>query len=485
MWFDGHTDATITHCLFEGNAATDSPDMTYGGAVFHRQGGTLHLLNSTFRSCSATMGGAIFVQRGATLIANQIVVHGCVADANGGAISCTLGASCSIFSSHFSHNRAQTSGGAISAIRPSLIVLANTSMESNMALEDCGGAVHLVAAQNTTIHDVSFHNNVVERGYGGGLCAYDSSIEFRNSSLFWRNQATVGGALAIISGSLTAGMGDHAGIQFLDNRAVPDVLRTKTILVSGVPAKAGAGGALFARGARVSMQHALFKNNTAHTVGGAANVESFGILELRDCAFVENKALNGDGGGLFASSWFPSIVRLAGCIYRANTAFNGSGGGVSLQSLAVQVNGRVQGMQVQTKGALCTANMAGMDGGALHGVGLGGLLVYDSVFTSNSAGGNGGGFSCRDCSQATVQHCNGTGNMAASQRAVLVVGPPSLQAPEQYRESDCMETQPAPSRTALAATMCAVPAARLPAAKEAGQVEACACNHRGSGSWTI
>jgi hypothetical protein len=148
--------------------------------VYQRQGSNLSLLNSTFRGCSATIGGAIHVHTGAKLMAIQVLVLGSKvsigvwlfahlrhqaypcssiacqtndarnagpapswimvdlgasfavqADAGGGAISCALGASCSITSSRLDHNRANKSGGAILAKNPSAFVLSNVTMEGN------------------------------------------------------------------------------------------------------------------------------------------------------------------------------------------------------------------------------------------------------------------------------------------------------------------------------------------------------------------
>lgn len=70
------------------------------------------------------------------------------------------------------------------------------------AHDECGGAVRLFGAARATISGATFEHNNAERGYGGGLCAYESSLLVTDASLFTGNKVLLCPLSLFLAGSL-------------------------------------------------------------------------------------------------------------------------------------------------------------------------------------------------------------------------------------------------------------------------------------------
>ena len=156
--------------LIRGNASR-------GGAISLKNGGIANVADVTFWENSAFFGGAIATEsvgdrltvRNSSFVDNR-------ADTSGGAITAD-GGLIEVSSSAFQYNQAVETGGAIAAFGGQ-VRISNSTISGNKALK--GGGIHVKGAEATLNH-LTLMNNTAERVSGAGIYREAGAVYLRNS----------------------------------------------------------------------------------------------------------------------------------------------------------------------------------------------------------------------------------------------------------------------------------------------------------------
>lgn len=384
------TSLTINNTTFTNIHSTDGSS---GGCINHGDG-NLTINDSAFTNCriddSQQTSGA----------------H----DAAGGAIaigSVGSGTLAQIYNTAFTTNTAKTNGGAIALDGTDSIIMVNLAFTGNKA------------------NGNTFDSGNAERG-GGAI--YASNTEQGNqltstfliiNSVFTGNSAPdgTGGAILLSGGNLTYGasLAQAPGAIGVPNGApattppyptnVPGGIFSTNFLSNsaggkwnGMPVdtRAGAGGAIFARG----------------------------NLAILDASFISNSSSNGSGGGI-AQYGTSSVSTLSA----ANVTLNGNSANVNGGAIANLRNSAdsFNATMMLTNDTL-SGNSAGSNGGALfNGGAQADVVVANSILASSSAGGN-----CAGPNGITDQTHNLQFGSGTDCGAAMTVGDPLLSAPAPF-----------------------------------------------------
>ncbi len=403
----------IANTLFEGNKATDAngdggvlflgavsqsmlTDVVFknntsvadGGAISMRavdegnnSAAKLDILDSEFsRNSAANNGGAIYStfydsENAKDSVYIQDTDFTANSANNGGAIytegKADLGgglASMKVVDSDFVGNSATQYGGAI--YNASTLTINDADFEKNDAY--VGGAMFLATGSDTTISDADFDANTAD--FGGAIY---TSTGIKNvdisDSAFTNNVALGAGAVGIFNkGTLT-------NVQFSGNKATD--------------ATEDGGGAVFLGSlAQVQMTNATFSGNTSASVGGgvAMRAASEGNntdakLDIVDSVFSGNTA-GAQGGAIFST--FYNSESAVDNVYVKNTQFVNNaaaeGGAIYNEGLA-DCGGNFAAMKLENVSFV--DNVATINGGAIYN-GVDGTvnLSGNNTFSGNTAG---------------------------------------------------------------------------------------------------
>lgn len=233
------------------------------------------------------------------------------------------------------------------------------------------------------LEGVTITNN--QTGSSGGTVAVFGSLLVKNST-FNANTAASGGSS--VAGAAIYVNGGTATIQnsTFTNNSIGGTFGTGgAIHVSGGDATmtnstfkgnfAPDGGAIYVgESTRVTVTQSLFDGNSGR-YGGA--IENWGKLQLDASTLANNKALLGDGGGLWVISGDASITN---SIIRNNESKT-TGGGISCYANTLSVtNSNINN------------NISGSDGGGIYGGCT--VTLSNSTLSGNSAIKTGGAISC-------------------------------------------------------------------------------------------
>ncbi len=300
-------------------------------------------------------------------------------------------------------------------------VIRNGNAKGEDFLDDTvgnGGGLLLVYAA-MTVNNCDFIQNRANL-YGGAIYALYADLTISNTILEFNSADEGGGALYSAYTTLNAG-----AMHFDQNQSV-------------------SGGALFVArdgGSRSRISDSRFTNNQVDDFlgsGGGVHMEFANELQIVDCAFVGNRALDGaSGGGIYSMYSSADITR---CTFRSNLVDEDSGGGIYLAYDSTSVisecvfadnvvlsTGRGGGMFIGYPGAIptvtgCTFSnneslgIWGSGGGLLVGYGAS-PLIEKCAFTGNRSldGGAIGSFSAEDYeSVMRVENCVFVGNTAGN-----------------------------------------------------------------------
>ena len=156
-----------------------------GGAILVRNGGSLHVKESSLCGNDATLGGgAIYAEQAATLTISQslLCANGTAAwDANGGVIYVKDSAALNIVSSQFDNNRTGHAGGAIYSHFSALTI--NSSAFSNNRSGYSGAAIAAEAESSLSIRRSAIANNSTGVLGGGIMIDGFSTLDMVNSTV--------------------------------------------------------------------------------------------------------------------------------------------------------------------------------------------------------------------------------------------------------------------------------------------------------------
>lgn len=272
--------------------------------------------------------------------------------------------------SDFVGNIVTNYGGAI--YNASKLVLTDSEFSENDAF--VGGALFLASGSDTTISDTEFDANTAD--YGGAIYTATGikNVDITNAS-FTKNVALGAGAAGIFNkGSLT-------NVLFDGNKATD--------------ATEDGGGALFLGAlAQVQLNNVDFKNNTSAAMGGAIAMRGVhegnnkdAKLDVIGGSFTGNTAAT-NGGAIFSTFYDSENVKNAVFIKEAEFSGNVAerGGAIYTEGKA-DLGGGLASMKIE--GAKFTENTAKAEGAAIHNRST--MNITDSVFADNIANGYYGG----------------------------------------------------------------------------------------------
>jgi hypothetical protein len=222
------------------------------------------------------------------------------------------------------------------------------------------------------VDDCRFVRNESSDASGGGIRAAAPYTLQISGCQFSSNAAPNAGLGQGGAVSVTAS-GDVAGLSY---QIVDCVFQDNT---------AGyGGGAVHLRTAFPNSMHVIgckFSGNSTEGYGGAVLIDYYGSAEIRECLFVDNRALK---GGAMAAYYVPDESEWAyvdGCTFERNMAL--AGGAVWLWRANVRCTGS---MYVHDWADDCGGVFDVLDGG---------LAVLDCTLHGNGAGGYAGGIAVR------------------------------------------------------------------------------------------
>jgi len=348
-------------------------------------------------SQAAGDGGGIRVQGDASLTLTNMVLEHNAAAAKGGGIAMESAPgnpwTLTFMNTDLLNNQAGAAGGGLEtngpgtiSIPPGMIISGNTSADGGGGIWINAGSVGPLfqsATLTMTGALVSGNSTTAPGSIGGGIGASGAgAITIIDSTIKHNQAAGAGGGYGDVDFTGTLTLLDSP---FLGNTATGD------------------GGAIDTRGGSTTISDAEIQANTSGSNGGGilAGGQSLTILG----GTIANNTAGGNGGGIDTGCVSTAI---SGAEIQANTS-GGSGGGILAggQSLTIQsatiannnASGNGGGIEVDTSAGstvTITASIINQNksNGAGGGIGelndLGALVVQTSLFSNNSAGGNGG-----------------------------------------------------------------------------------------------
>lgn len=392
-----------------------------GGAVFN-DGGTLNVLDSTLRDCTATRaGGGIEANAGLTRLEFTDLLNNETGPmpGNGGGLHLTGDGDVIVRFSLAEGNVAASEGGGLwnSAVGLMIVTLSEireNSADGTAADNGGGGLFNDGGDLFVSFSQVRDNTATVGSGSGGGILNDGGALDLQQVAVRGNISNRAGGGIEVVGGITTI---DRCFVSSNSTGAAP-----------------GNGGGLHITGpGSVTVTDSDFNGNFASAEGGGLWNSAVGTLDIRRSAIEGNVASGNDadqgGGGLFNDGGDMDVIR---CTLTANVAdgLAGSGGGilnntgdlfVSRTRMAFNDAQRAGGgveanvgtttlSRVQLLRNACGA--APGNGGGLHLTGPGDVNVNLSFVTSNAAANEGGGLWNSATGTMIVTNTSITGNTA-------------------------------------------------------------------------
>ena len=291
--------------LRQGDPSSESPGDEYGGAIW-TDGGLTTTGDVVFRDNTAPSGeygGAIYADTGST-----VSLTGATFENNsayyGGAILDDSNNLMSISKSSFtSSSTGDYEGGAIEGYGDAGLNVDSSTFTANNA--DYGGAIYWDSSEPVTVTHTTFNGNG-DGEYGGAIYDADSSsMTFDYDSFIDNTTLYYGGAIEMDSTSSTYTL-DHD--LFKGNSADDDV-----------------GGAIAWFAGTLSSSDSTYQDNNTYD-GGAIYGDAGNSLTLINDTMSHNTALDAEGGALYVDATTPAS--LINDTITDNVAYPGDGGGI-------------------------------------------------------------------------------------------------------------------------------------------------------------
>ncbi|WP_458453753.1 hypothetical protein, partial [Methanobrevibacter sp.] len=409
----GAIDLNMTDTVFTDCSANSGKDNVYGGAIFVNyksspENVNLNIADSEFINCnvnsdnSEAYGGAISIKSSESenptnvnLNLTNVTFTNCTANSGnkafGGAVYIDdkySNVDVNITNCSFVNNTAINDGGAIySSIGLDLI---NCSFVNNTVNNENGGAIYSTGVVNLT--NCSFVNNTAKK-VGGAVYCYGIHI---NNATFTNNTVESEGGAVYVDfkgldqfegyddsyGNYKYGLINFGNATFVNNTAnvnggavyikfneMNEQLNKLFVTfdnatfannTAGSGSNEGSGGAVYidfkgmkANNALLSFNNVTFVNNTASYSGGAVytNNEIYIDVNLTNCTFENNTALNYGGGAIYAND----------CLYLNNCSFVNNAA-----EKDTAIGGAVYCYGIHINNATFTNNTVGSEGGAVY-----------------------------------------------------------------------------------------------------------------------
>ena len=290
-------------------------------------------------------------------------------------------------------NQQGTFGGAIYG---EIVNVENSTFSANLSTNS-GGAIY--AADVLDVSGSTFTNNgsdsSLKTNYGGAIYSLGpvtiDNCTFTGNSTSAQSQNQGGGALFISSDNAsTITSSDFTNNKHNDNGQTSNY-----------------GGAIFARGGRLTLTNDTFRGNRADGTngnrGGAVFAETVSPLRVTNSIFDENKA-NGNGGAVCIGSNSTSTFTYV--TFSDNGSTSGSGG-------AIQAQGNITISSCDLHDNYATS---GNGGGVYFNQTAGNseFTIIKSMLTDNTAAGGYGGALYVAVESATIDKCTFNNNNSAN-----------------------------------------------------------------------
>lgn len=226
----------------------------------------------------------------------------------------------------FQDNKAEDSGGGIYSGHATDVVITDSTLIDNQAVN--GGAIALTGddSQSATIDNSAIQNNIAVQS-GGGI--------YSGKELIVRN-STISGNRTLTPNVQEFEQYGGAGIAAWDNL---------TLLDSSVQENhsQGDGGGLTASSSssRTYVANTSFLNNSAGNKGGG--ISAVGSFELRRSVIAGNQSGAGGGGGIHTYTDYRSTSTITDSTINHNST-TGDGGGIHAQATSI-INSTISGNQ--------------------------------------------------------------------------------------------------------------------------------------------
>ena len=334
----GSAQYTLENCVLKDNFADD-----YGGAIYNGVDKPLTIKDCEFSSNRAD-------------------------DENGGAI-CSVG-DVNIVNSVFSGNFAAYRGGAVFSNNNVTVdkctFVENKAKNAATFVNADGGAIY---ADVVNVNNSTFRSNFAS-DEGGAIFAYSyiyinynqKNTQYINT-FFYSNEADIGGAISTIRNSANI-----KNTLFFMNEADEN------------------GGAIFATGSNLYLNHCTFQSNTAtdSVSGSGGAITAHNNIDINNCTFIDNKA-SSNGGAIYLIG-NPNVVLNINANQNPNQDYNtffinniaddDDGGAIWISGTLNAVNTKFEG------------NSAEHRGGAVYGKYGNDIHATHSLFSSNYASGD-------------------------------------------------------------------------------------------------
>lgn len=338
------------------------------------------------------------IKGGKTVEISGVTLTNAYTSLSGGALR--NGGNLTIRDSILTGNVSGDDGGAIfskgGSTSPAMLTIINSTLSNNISGDD-GGAINSYNA-SLTIIDSNISGNSSD-DTGGGVGQVNGTTLIQNSTISGNSAGRVGGGL-------------HGETQ--SSATVRTVLVVSGSSVSDNVAQSYGGGISMLRGNLTIQDGSSVRNNQAARNGGGvwSHGDKYGpsIFELLDSELSGNRALSGDGGGLYTDG--PGGDTSSATVINSlilNNSAGDDGGGIALRRGTLTVSGSEisenrakddgggiynlsddKGPSFVTIAESRIENNSGQSGGGIANF-SGTVDVILSVISGNSVTGDGGG----------------------------------------------------------------------------------------------
>ncbi len=494
--------------LTNGSNVSFNTGSTGGGAIVYGRLSAFQTTSDFANNCATSDGGNLAVPGGTLYMDDADVVAGTAAGATGrgGGIYATSNAVVTLTNSVFvgeSVPCCQTAyeGGGIYADSSRIFLLGSATSVLRNAATNNGGGVYLTNGSHLQSTGANVGNTASAANdntaiLGAGVYAISSTVDF-SGRIFNNTASSSGGGLYASASVLTitnatiggTGVNDPnvigatglngAGLYLINNThatlsstvvASNTLTNPSTGYGGGLYVRAGSvvtitnsrierhyapssgdgrGAGLYIQDATVTLSNTQVLSNTAASKGGGARLFGASTLDvLGASSFVNNRALNGEGGAIAATS--APDINVQDATFQYNSAST-HGGAIYLDAGTLDVEGAwdirfnqatLNGGAVAVLGtgdadfrvtgglgsSLLAVNNAGGSGGALYvtngdTVQLHAVSGYPLNFNTNTAGGHGGGaYADNGASFDVYGQVQATSNVAGGNGGVFYLG---------------------------------------------------------------
>jgi hypothetical protein len=308
--------------LGDGLTLTGGNNVSQGGGVHIKSGGSFTMTGGTISGNTATSGGGVYVESGSFTL-NGGTISGNTAATSGGGVYVNSGPF-TMNGGTISENAAGTSGGGvyIAGNGANVFTMNGGTISGNTATN--GGGVYCDGPTFTMSGQSSITGNTAKNGGGGGVYVTSGNFRMSGQSSVSRNAATATGT----------GLKNGGGVYVASNGS----FTMEGGSVDGNNAATNGGGVYIAGSGTFSMSGGSVSGNTAAGTGttqGGGGVHIAGTGSMSGGDISGNTASN--GGGVYVPS-SGKFTMTAGSVSGNTATGTGGGGGVYVASSASNNN---------------------------------------------------------------------------------------------------------------------------------------------------